>query len=78
LFLSFLAEILFALLKRIRGSAQVVRQTNFDIVVDGLADAAGLVMINDAWHGEREKSEGRKDMGRKTKRGCQLRERDIS
>jgi hypothetical protein len=53
LFLSFLEEILFALQRRIRGSGDVARPTNFDILVYGLADAAGLVMINDAGHRER-------------------------
>jgi hypothetical protein len=64
LFLSFLEEILFALQKKIRGSRHVVRPTNFDIVVYGLADATGLIMINDAGHRKRRESEGRKDMGK--------------
>lgn len=66
LLLSFLEEILFALLKRIRGSARVVKQTNFDLVVDGLADAAGLFMIDDAGH--KGMWEGRHDVGRKEKK----------
>jgi hypothetical protein len=66
LLLSFLEEILFALRKRIRGSARVVKQTDFDLVVYGLADAAGLIMINDAGHKGRR--EGRNDVGRKEKK----------
>jgi hypothetical protein len=77
LFLSFLEEILFELQERIRGSGDVVRPTNFDIVVYGLADATGLVMIYDAGHREGRESEGREYMG-KQRRGCQRRGRDIS
>jgi hypothetical protein len=71
LLLPFLEEILFALLKRIRGSARIVQQTNFDLVVYGLADAAGLFMINDAGH--KGMWEGGTMWGGKKRRGRQWR-----
>ena len=46
----------------------MVGQTDFDIIVYGLADAAGLVMINDAGHGERRDMAGRREGGRRAKR----------
>jgi hypothetical protein len=51
-----------------RHSAHIVRQTDFDVIVYGLADAVGLIMINDAGHGERRGIEGRREGGRRAKR----------
>jgi hypothetical protein len=50
-----------------RRGAHIVRQTDFDVIVYGLADA-GLIMINDAGHGERREIAGMREGGRRAKR----------
>jgi hypothetical protein len=76
LLLPLLDEIFFALRKRMRRGTHIARQTDFDIIVYGLADTTSLVMmINNARHGER------RDVGGRERRGKEedvRTERDIS
>jgi hypothetical protein len=77
LLLPLLDEIFFALRKRMRRRAHIVRQTDFDIIIYALADATGLVVINDARHGGREREGRNGGMERRGKEDVRA-ERDIS
>jgi hypothetical protein len=74
LLLPLLDEIFFVLRKRMSSRTHIVRQTDFDIVVYALADAAGQIMINDAGHGERREMAGRREGGTRAKRKMSGRE----
>jgi hypothetical protein len=82
LFLSFLDLFSFALWKGgggVRRSEFVAKRADLDIVVNGLANATGLVIIDDAGHGSRVRGNdiGRGEMKGLSREGVKRRERGM-